>query len=225
MSASSGPDIITNGLVLSLDASDIKSYSGSGTTWFDRSGIGNNAILRNWASPGIVTLSKVKCFNINSSAAGTGDIAISNFYTNYIGGINTFTFEWWANTSSTGFDAFNSGGCSYGTCLAYSEDGFYWDATGGNPISVGILPSSWNQYTLVQRGTLAIAYRNGIQISTRNDWITPYVLSNKAGIIGSRSWANRPNNWHLANLKWYNRALTRQEISQNFKASKGKFYI
>ena len=33
-----GPKIVTDGLVLCLDAADKKSYSGSGTTWYDRSG-------------------------------------------------------------------------------------------------------------------------------------------------------------------------------------------
>jgi hypothetical protein len=45
MSSSSGPDIITNGLVLSLDAANRFSYPGSGTTWTDRSGNGNNGTL------------------------------------------------------------------------------------------------------------------------------------------------------------------------------------
>ena len=222
MSASSGPDIITNGLVLSLDAADRKSYPGTGTTWFDRSGRDNNAILRNWSSPTTTIRSNVKCFNIISTVAGTGDMEIPNFYTNYLAGDNTSTFEWWANASSTGFDAFNSGGCGNGTCIAYAEDGFYWDSTGGSPITVGFLISSWNQYTVVQSGSLAIAYRNGIQISTRNDWITP-VASNRSGIIGSRAWANRTNNWHLSRINWYNRALSAQEILQNFNATKSRF--
>jgi hypothetical protein len=38
MALSRGPKIITDGLVLCLDAADKKSYSGSGTTWYDRSG-------------------------------------------------------------------------------------------------------------------------------------------------------------------------------------------
>jgi hypothetical protein len=38
MSASAGPNIVEDGLVLHLDASDIKSYPGSGTVWYDRSG-------------------------------------------------------------------------------------------------------------------------------------------------------------------------------------------
>lgn len=39
--------IITNGLVLQLDAADLNSYSGTGTTWTDISGSSNNATLIN----------------------------------------------------------------------------------------------------------------------------------------------------------------------------------
>ena len=45
MSASSGPDIVDDNLMLCLDASDKKSYGGSGTTWTDRSGNGNNGSI------------------------------------------------------------------------------------------------------------------------------------------------------------------------------------
>src|SRR6056300_1230478 len=38
MALSHSPKIVTDGLVLCLDASDPQSYSGSGTTWYDRSG-------------------------------------------------------------------------------------------------------------------------------------------------------------------------------------------
>ena len=47
MSAHANPDIVTDGLVLCLDAADKKSYPGSGTTWTDRSGNGNNSTLTN----------------------------------------------------------------------------------------------------------------------------------------------------------------------------------
>jgi hypothetical protein len=41
-----GPEkIVTNGLVLSLDAADRNSYIGSGNTWRDISGNGNNGTL------------------------------------------------------------------------------------------------------------------------------------------------------------------------------------
>ena len=45
MSSSSGPDIVEDGLILCLDAGDPKSYKGSGATWYDRSGNGNNGSI------------------------------------------------------------------------------------------------------------------------------------------------------------------------------------
>jgi len=38
MATALGPDIITDGLVLALDAASSRSYSGTGTTWYDLSG-------------------------------------------------------------------------------------------------------------------------------------------------------------------------------------------
>ena len=42
-----GPKTVTNGLVLCVDAADKNSYIGSGTTWTDVSGNGNNGTLTN----------------------------------------------------------------------------------------------------------------------------------------------------------------------------------
>ena len=47
MALSHSPKIVTDGLVLCLDAGDGKSYGGSGTTWTDRGGNGNNGTLLN----------------------------------------------------------------------------------------------------------------------------------------------------------------------------------
>ena len=47
MSAYSGPEIANDGLVLALDAANPRSYPGSGTTWTDLSGNGNNGTLVN----------------------------------------------------------------------------------------------------------------------------------------------------------------------------------
>jgi hypothetical protein len=47
MSGKTGPDIIESGLVLCLDAANKNSYRGSGTTWTDLSGNGNNGTLTN----------------------------------------------------------------------------------------------------------------------------------------------------------------------------------
>lgn len=45
MGLSHSPKIVTDGLILALDAGNTKSYPGSGTTWYDLSGNGNNGTI------------------------------------------------------------------------------------------------------------------------------------------------------------------------------------
>jgi hypothetical protein len=45
MSVKGGPNTVTSGLVLELDAGNIKSYQSGSTTWFDKSGFANNGTL------------------------------------------------------------------------------------------------------------------------------------------------------------------------------------
>jgi hypothetical protein len=47
MGVFAGPEIAESGLVLALDAGNLKSYPGSGTTWTDLSGNGNTGTLVN----------------------------------------------------------------------------------------------------------------------------------------------------------------------------------
>ncbi len=47
MSLHHSPRIVTDGLVLYLDAANPKSYPGTGTSWYDLSGNGNNGTLVN----------------------------------------------------------------------------------------------------------------------------------------------------------------------------------
>ena len=47
MGTSYNPHIVSDGLVLCLDAANPRSYPGSGTSWYDLSGNGNNGTLVN----------------------------------------------------------------------------------------------------------------------------------------------------------------------------------
>ncbi len=47
MSFVHSPKIVTDGLVLALDAGNTKSYTSGSTTWFDKSGNANNGTLTN----------------------------------------------------------------------------------------------------------------------------------------------------------------------------------
>ena len=45
MSFNNGPTIVTNGLVLALDAGDKNSYVSGSTTWFDLTGVNNGTLV------------------------------------------------------------------------------------------------------------------------------------------------------------------------------------
>ena len=93
MAFGNGPRIVTNGLVLSLDAADRNSYPGSGTTWRDMSGNGNNGTLTNGP-----TFSSANGGSIVFD--GTNDYATTNYIPLFV---NDFCISFWVkfNTYQT----------------------------------------------------------------------------------------------------------------------------
>ena len=87
MGLAHSPRIVTEGLVLALDAGNTKSYPGSGTTWTDLSGKGNNGSLTsmngnnyNSANGGYLdfdgSIDQINCGSSDDFAFGTGDFTI-----------------------------------------------------------------------------------------------------------------------------------------------------
>ena len=75
MATKYGPTIVTDGLVLCLDAANSQSYPGSGTTWTDLSGnsndanVGSSVTYNSTYGGGLVTLDEAS--NSNTAIAGT----------------------------------------------------------------------------------------------------------------------------------------------------------
>lgn len=84
--------VVTSNLLLHLDAANATSYPGSGTTWFDLSGNGNNFTLVN--SPTFVSNGNASAFDFLPSsfqhAISTGSIDLQR----------NFTLEMWLNADS-----------------------------------------------------------------------------------------------------------------------------
>jgi hypothetical protein len=80
LALSHSPSIVTDGLVLCLDAGNPKSYPGSGTTWTDLSGNGNNGTLVN---------------GVGYSGSNLGSLVFdgSNDYVNWLGSDRGFDVE------------------------------------------------------------------------------------------------------------------------------------
>ena len=94
------PRIITDNLISFLDAGNTKSYPGSGTTWTDLTGNGNNAQLQN--SSNISYSSNEGCLILDTSASS--NIPYILRLTDYVKDVNIFDFtiEHWVNIYWTG---------------------------------------------------------------------------------------------------------------------------
>ena len=85
-------NIVTDGLILNLDASDRLSYSGSGTTWTDRSGSGNNGTLTNGPTFDSSNGGSIVLDGSNEHIAITPDFSL----------INEFSASFWAKNDVYG---------------------------------------------------------------------------------------------------------------------------
>jgi hypothetical protein len=222
MATKGGPNIITDGLVLALDAANTKSYPGSGTTWFELSGNGNHGTLIN--SPtyngGFFTFDGVNDYcNVpnDSSLQITEDLTLS------------FTFNPTDFTSpvrqSIIFKHYNT---EYeiimnnnGSFTFYNGDGNWEHAliADVNTISTG----SWHEVSLVRThtGKSTKLYANGNLKKSAN--YTKTVVTGSDDVkIGVRANVYYFNGG-LSNVKIYNKALSAEEVLQNYNATKSRF--
>jgi hypothetical protein len=211
--------IVTNGLVLNLDAAKVASYSGTGTSWNDISGNNNNGTLTN--GPTFSGIGKQASIVFD----GVDDlIKINNGNGINIGNIFT-TFVW---------VKFNS----YNTVLLGSND----FADSGYPLYVenannlyiaagsiftgittaNLSTNQWFYLTVVRNNTSIIWYKNGINIGTATLGSSSSNILKSVGDYNNRGF---PLNGNIASTQIYNRALSADEVSQNFNALRGRYGI
>lgn len=226
MSIYSGPEIVNDGLVLHLDAANPRSYPGTGTTWFDLSPAGNNGTLVSGTS---FTSSNNGAFVFDGMDNGV-EITSPQVY----GG--SFTLIVWFNSID------DSRGILFGN---YDTDidinfekhdnrrlRFYWNtgqldySTPVSTIKTGV--DIWNQAVFLRdtTNTKVKMYYNGSEVFTSDIIGTNIGAASTAFMIGrdSRTGATVLNG-HISFLALYNRALSEEEIKQNFEALRGRYGI
>lgn len=227
-----GPNIITNGLVLSLDAANTKSYPGSGTTWFDKSGNGNNGTLTNGP-----TFSTDKGGTLVFTAANSNYVTLGNSKFQYQ---DNFTVE-----AVCRFTAVpnNAAVCAARHPIIYNHDygyNLFIGATGNlffqvfNTVSANVNISSINSligqnyFHVVgtKSGTTVTLYINSIlqnsaTLSSNAVYYInePFVIGGFAVCGGNRFYANG----NIAIVKVYNKALLASEVLQNYNGIKSRF--
>ena len=219
MGVAGGPDLIQDGLVLSLDASDRNSYVSGSTTWFDLSGLNNG------------TLTNGPTFNTGSLGSivfdGTNDYAaISNF----VGNLTTFSVSHFIYLNSnqntrTIFSNYGVGNNGWVTGIRDDQNNvfkFYLGATVHLYSNTVFSSLTWYHAAITYDNGSPKIYINGILDASSSSTLTP-ASSYYGNDVGRLGVGSQYFDGRISNLQVYNRALTAQEVLQNYNAQKSKF--
>lgn len=228
MSVNYGPRIVTDGLVLCLDAGNSKSYPGTGTVWTDLSGNGNNGTLMNGPSFSSSNKGSIVFDGIDDYVVGGNTSSVNGHHTIIV---------WFNGTGAPSLDD-SAGGVlfcqstdiNHGIFLSYSylnkAIAYSLNINQGMSTSTDSVPRN----TIIQ----AIGVYNGIKrqifvnglLSAETNWTTNPVVggtpSNQIGRWGYDIY-ERCFNGNIYSVSLYNRALSSNEISQNYNALKGRY--
>jgi hypothetical protein len=232
MGISRGPKIVSNGLVLCLDAANKVSYPGSGTTWRDLSGNNNTGTLTNGPT-----------FNASNQGSivfdGTNDY-VSVAYNAILNTPTGATYEVWIKpTVATTGPFLNRGTSDSGATpdnprfitISTGQLYFDWSSPGSDvylETATGVVTmGSWNQVIgLATPSAQLRTFVNGTETSYSSRVNTlPSTLPNTSTAleIGAAPWAPSYFNGNISIVRLYNRVLTASEILQNYNATKGRF--
>lgn len=211
-----GQQIVTNGLVLNLDAANKDSYPGTGTTWYDLSGNGINGYLTN--GPTFLPNQNGGIFNFDyvDDYVNIG---------NNLGAPSTFTLSAWVRSSniSQPQNIFNGNPpfflritSSTIRCAVYTGT---WIFVNG---SITLSSNTWYNLVLTYDQSTVKGYVNGVLDVNSVKTGTPiYGALNNLGFTTGGE--DAPSVTNIAVAQVYNRALSAAEITQNYNATKTRF--
>ena len=223
MSLHHSPKIVTNGLVLCLDAANKKSYSGSGTIWKDLAGSNNGTLINaptySSANGGSIVFDGANDF-VQCLESLTVTAATFVTWIRRNGSQGTYDGILFSrgttNTTGMSFYAFNQLGYTWND--AY--DTYHWNS------GLTIPDLTWCMVAISVTSTAATAYlceSNRITSATNTVSHSSSLLDDIK--IGVDEYENRCFTGNIATAMIYNRALSANEISQNYNALKGRFNL
>jgi hypothetical protein len=232
MSIYGGPDIITDGLILHLDAANSKSYPGTGTSWFDLSGSNNHGTLVNGPiysgiNNGSIYLDTTNDY-INLPITNSMRIDQGSFTIIVAHQIVTFG----DNYGNFFYQSGGSGGSALGQSIFFQINfgilslDFYGGGTthnfGSNTFVNGSLVFIAVIFDRVAQ--TSVFFRNGVFSTSKSNSSVPNFSSLTSTQIGRRYQSGYKD---LAGYNYftqvYNKKLTQNEVLQNYNALKGRF--
>ena len=213
--------IVTDNLVLHLDAGNSSSYSGSGTTWTDLTGNGNNGTLINGVS---YSGSDGGYLDFDGSASR---VDFSTYVQPAYTSSSSFTWFIWiysfeTNNNDVIMGNRNISGSNVWTKLTPKR--FEWkypdhmneDGTGTN-----VTTNQWQNICITKNGSSFTYYKNGSSAETMTsthskNYTNPFYLA------GDPTYGENTQ-CRISIVAVYDAALTASEVQQNFDATKGRY--
>ena len=221
MSLGHGAKIVTDGLLVCLDAANQKSYPGSGTTWTDISGNGNNATL---SSSTFTSADAESYFRFS----GSGEATISSFSKSTA---NQMTMEVvYMSSSSDTFSTYGRIVDRGDTTISLGSVNTYqlrmWTTAGGSRSSESIVngigqDGEWHHLVYTYNGSNVSLYLDGVY---KNGYAKTGNLENPASItLGNGD--SYLFGGKIALFRYYESGFTSAEVKQNFQALRGRYGI
>jgi len=227
MAASLGPNLIEDGLVLSLDAGNPYSYAGAGTTWYDVSGNGKIGTLTGGVTysslyGGDFILDGVNGYiqtNLNQNTDNAQITWEAWFWDNSPGGFvsNTAIISNYgasATTPYTSLHVYDTGNIFFGQ---RNSSGTADEAVYGTSICNGV----WHHLVGVVDSSNMLLYVDGV-IRASKTKITGTTTSGQNLVIGGNH-LGRYQSCRIASARCYNIALSAAQVLQNYNATKDRF--
>lgn len=227
MAIFSGPKVVNDGLVLHLDAANIRSYPKTGLTWKNSKGSGDNTLING------VTYSSS---NLGIMVFDGVDDAV-NFTAPNLG--TTTTVVMWVKLGASYSNKMFFGWSRYDVYCPNGEIGF--NTAGGDchgisastATSLGVV-NAWKHYVFEMRSDVSYT-NNKIYVNTIRQSLTQLRGTEGAANRNFNGGAGRIAGWLSDNnyrmpmscgkFSVYNRALTETEIQQNFEATRSRYGI
>mgnify|MGYP003673006238 CR=1 FL=1 len=233
--------IVTNGLVLDLDAAKLASYPGTGTAWRDISGNNNNGTLTNGPTfSGIGKQASIvfdgtddRVTITNPLLSSTGNWTVSSWFNfsvlniDLTNGSTAALYNQYIASTGNGrivFRIFNDGSVINKLQLFLGSGSNY-----GNQFITGtttITTNTFYNFVVSRNGSTFTTYINGVlEVSSTLTGINVTILQSTPEIGGITSGNFGWLNGRVYNTSIYNRALTEAEIQRNFQATRFRYGI
>jgi hypothetical protein len=229
------PKIVTDGLVLYLDAANTKSYVSGSTEWNDISRSENDGTLINGPTYSSVNGGSIVFDGIDDYVTNMGTTSTFSFIQNTA----VFTLNLWVkpsvlgtaiyfmgnNDGTSGFKGFFFGKLANNRLYLVVTTGVGGQFVMNYQPSNYFTDTNWVNVTVSSNGSVATAYKNGVQFGSPSSTITNFSTGDSQRTLAVGRINNLSAYWdgNIATAQIYNRALSASEVLQNYNAIKSRF--